>query len=90
MFSLQFFLWFAESIKCYFSSTDDGCGPYFYFQLANLALFSNTTKTRLLSICSRKGSGFRYPHNRAGVGSYLSHCSCKGKYLPSKFSFLFQ
>ncbi|PRD32747.1 UNVERIFIED_CONTAM: hypothetical protein NCL1_19551 [Trichonephila clavipes] len=38
----------------------------FYFQLANLVLFSNTTKTRLLFICRKKDSRFRYPHNRAG------------------------
>ncbi|GFW05431.1 uncharacterized protein TNCV_3359481 [Trichonephila clavipes] len=25
----------------------------------------------------REDSGFRYPHDRAGVGRYLSHCSCK-------------
>ncbi|PRD20239.1 UNVERIFIED_CONTAM: hypothetical protein NCL1_55140 [Trichonephila clavipes] len=24
------------------------------------------------------------------VGHYLSHCNCKGKYLPCEFSFLFQ
>ncbi|PRD29983.1 UNVERIFIED_CONTAM: hypothetical protein NCL1_27777 [Trichonephila clavipes] len=28
----------------------------FYFELANLALFSNTTKTRLLLICRKKVS----------------------------------
>ncbi|PRD27259.1 UNVERIFIED_CONTAM: hypothetical protein NCL1_35863 [Trichonephila clavipes] len=60
----------------------------FYFQLENLALFSNTTKTRLLFICRKKDSGFRYPHDRAGWA--FSHCSSKGKYLPCEFSFLFQ
>ncbi|GFS57178.1 uncharacterized protein TNCV_4239241 [Trichonephila clavipes] len=25
----------------------------------------------------KKDSGFRYPHDLAGVGRYLSHCSCK-------------
>ncbi|PRD18437.1 UNVERIFIED_CONTAM: hypothetical protein NCL1_60556 [Trichonephila clavipes] len=38
----------------------------FYFQLVNLALFSNTTKIRLLFICRKKDSGFRCLHDRAG------------------------
>ncbi|PRD35657.1 UNVERIFIED_CONTAM: hypothetical protein NCL1_10864 [Trichonephila clavipes] len=37
----------------------------FYFQLANLALLSNTTKTRLLFICRKKDTGFRSPHDHA-------------------------
>ncbi|PRD29558.1 UNVERIFIED_CONTAM: hypothetical protein NCL1_29024 [Trichonephila clavipes] len=51
-------------------------GVHVLLQLANLALLSNTTKTRLLCICRKKDLGFRYPHDRAGW-SYLSHCSCK-------------
>ncbi|PRD31430.1 UNVERIFIED_CONTAM: hypothetical protein NCL1_23582 [Trichonephila clavipes] len=30
--------------------------PMLYFHLANLALFSNTTKTRLHFICRKKGN----------------------------------
>ncbi|PRD32549.1 UNVERIFIED_CONTAM: hypothetical protein NCL1_20074 [Trichonephila clavipes] len=41
-------------------------------------------------ICRKKDSGFHYPNESAVVGRYLSHCSCKGKYLPCEFSFLFQ
>ncbi|PRD33659.1 UNVERIFIED_CONTAM: hypothetical protein NCL1_16996 [Trichonephila clavipes] len=60
-----------------------------YFQQVNLVLFSNSTKTRFLFICRKKDSGFRYPHDRAGVGRYLSHCSCKVSTYHANFLFCF-
>ncbi|PRD26694.1 UNVERIFIED_CONTAM: hypothetical protein NCL1_37463, partial [Trichonephila clavipes] len=57
--------------------------------LANLALFTNKTKTRLLFICHKRTRGFAtIPIVR--VERSLRHCSCKGKYFPCEFSFLFQ
>ncbi|PRD32190.1 UNVERIFIED_CONTAM: hypothetical protein NCL1_21233 [Trichonephila clavipes] len=49
----------------------------FYFQLANLALFSKATKPRLF-ICRKTVWGFRYPQEILQVGHYLSHWSYKG------------
>ncbi|PRD20714.1 UNVERIFIED_CONTAM: hypothetical protein NCL1_53817 [Trichonephila clavipes] len=61
----------------------------FYFQLANLTLFSNTRKTRLLlSVVKRTRDFVTCTIVRAE--RYLSHSSCKGKYLLCEFSFLFQ
>ncbi|PRD32374.1 UNVERIFIED_CONTAM: hypothetical protein NCL1_20673 [Trichonephila clavipes] len=58
-------------------------------QLANIALFSNAKKARLLLICRKKTWDF-VTRTIVRVGRYLSHCSCKGKYLPCEFSYLFQ
>ncbi|PRD35696.1 UNVERIFIED_CONTAM: hypothetical protein NCL1_10708 [Trichonephila clavipes] len=42
----------------------------FYFQLTNLALFSDTTKTRLLFICQMDGGG-----NKSLIEYHFAICS---------------
>ncbi|PRD22454.1 UNVERIFIED_CONTAM: hypothetical protein NCL1_49049 [Trichonephila clavipes] len=56
----------------------------FYFHLANLALFSNTMKIRLLFICRKKDSGFRYPHDRAELSDLSDDNNAANKTYESR------